>query len=247
MRRARGAPASFFESRRDHRARRKEGRGALVVLLLIVILAGISYTAFSGVRVYQQLDSGRRELAAAQAGLTAAGRTGDPARLAAVAGQLRRAEQDFEGAHTGASQDLALRILGRVDVAGRQIDATAHLAAIGADISRAGESAAAIAVEVAGLKQRYAGQTLTPDTLPGLLRQAEAIATNYGASAKAIGDQLGAAHSERAAVRTTGLLPPLRNAYAQVDTALADADTAFLRYQDVRRVLSDLLGVNLPG
>ena len=32
-----------------------------------------------------------------------------------------------------------------------------------------------------------------------------------------------------------------------IDRALAEADTAFLRFQDVRQVLSDFLGVRLPA
>lgn len=210
-------------------------------------MAALGYTAFSSVRVYQRLDSGRRELVAAQAGLAAAGRSGDDRTLAAVAGQLRQAELDFDDAQTRARRNPAFAILGRVEVAQKEIDATAHLAAIGADISRAGESAAAIAVQVARLKRQYAGQALTPENLPALVRQTEAVATNYAASARAIGDQLRAAHAERTAVRTTGLVAPLRNAYGQIDAALAEADTAFLRYQDVRLVLSDLLGVSLPS
>jgi hypothetical protein len=217
------------------------------VLLLLAVVAGIGYTAFSSLRVYQQLDAGRGELVAAQVGLAAAGRSGDDGTLAAVAGQLRQAELDFDDAQTRARQDPAFAILGRVDAAQKEIDAAAHLAAIGADISRAGESAAAIAVELARLKRQDAGQALTPENLPALLRQVEAVATNYAASARAIGDQLRAAHAERAAVRTTGLVPPLRSAYGQVDAALAAADTAFLRYQDVRQVLSDQLGVSLSG
>ena len=210
-------------------------------------MAALGYTAFSSVRVYQRLDSGRRELVAAQAGLAAAGRSGDDRALAAVAGQLRQAELDFDDAQTRTRRNPAFAILGRVEVAQKEIDATAYLAAIGADISRAGESAAAIAVQVARLKRQYAGQALTPENLPALVRQTEAVATNYAASARAIGDQLRAAHAERAAVRTTGLVAPLRDAYGQVDAALAEADTAFLRYQDVRLVLSDLLGVSLPS
>ncbi|HEY8736764.1 MAG TPA: hypothetical protein VIO62_06945 [Candidatus Dormibacteraeota bacterium] len=245
--RAPRAPAFFFGGGRSARDGLQHGRGALVVILLLAVVAAIGYTAFSSVQVYQQLDGGRRELVAAQAGLAAAGRSGDERTLATVVGQLRQAELDFDDAHIRALKDPALSIVGRVEVAGRQIDATAHLAAIGTDISRAGESAAAIAVEVARLRRQYAGQALTSDNLPALFQQAEAIATKYAASARAIGDQLRAAHAERAAVASTSLVPPLRNAYGQVDAALADADTAFLRYQDVRRVLSDLLGVSLPG
>jgi hypothetical protein len=40
---------------------------------------------------------------------------------------------------------------------------------------------------------------------------------------------------------------PLKDAYDAVDRALAEADTSFRRYQDVRQVLSDFLGVQLPA
>ena len=118
---------------------------------------------------------------------------------------------------------------------------------MGADMSRAGEAAAEVAIQVAGLKQKYAGRALTPDDLQTLLQQAQGIATDYSASTKAIGQQLRAAHSERAQVKTTDLVGPLRDAYDEVDKALAEDDTAFLRYQDVRQVLSDFLGVRLPN
>ena len=85
------------------------------------------------------------------------------------------------------------------------------------------------------------------DDLQTLLQRAQGIATDYSASTKAIGQQLRAAHSERAKVKTTDLVGPLRDAYDEVDKALAEADTAFLRYQDVRQVLSDFLGVRLPN
>jgi len=56
-----------------------------------------------------------------------------------------------------------------------------------------------------------------------------------------------AAHSERAQVNTSQLLGPLKDAYDAVDRALAEAETSFRRYQDVRQVLSDFLGVQLPA
>src|ERR1700737_3755126 len=130
-----------------------------------------------------------------------------------------------------------------VPAAGRNLDATAHLAAIGADMSRAGQAAAAVAIQVARLKQQYAGRTLTPEDLQVVLQQAQGIARAYSASAQAIGQQLRAAHAERAQVNTTGLAGPLRDAFDAVDRALAEADTAFLRFQDVRQVLSNFWGV----
>jgi hypothetical protein len=111
----------------------------------------------------------------------------------------------------------------------------------------AGEGAAAVAIQLAGVKQKYAGRALTPDDLQIALQQAQTIARDNSASTRAIGRQLRAAHAERAQVTTTDLVAPLREAYAEVDRMLAEADTAFLRYQDVRQVLSDFLGVRLPG
>lgn len=214
-------------------------------MVLVAILAGVAYTAISSLTLYQQLDRGRRELAGGQAVLASTGQA-DSRSLPSVSGQLRQATQDFEAAHRHAQQDPALALLSGIAPADRQVQATAHLAAIGADISRAAQSAATIAVQGDQLRQQYAGKALTPEDLPGILKQTEAIVTSYGASAKAISDQLRAAHTERAGVDTTGLLRPLLDAYDQVDAALAAADKAFLRYQDVRRLLSDLLGLSPP-
>jgi hypothetical protein len=186
-------------------------------------------------------------LVAAQASMSADARSADPASVQAAAAQLKQAERDFNEAGQRSRNDPALRLLGGVSPAGRQLDAIVHLAAIGADMSRAGESAAAVAIQVAGLKQKYAGRALTPDDLQVLLQQAQTIARDYSASTRAIGVQLRTAHTERAQVRSTDLVSPLRNAYDEVDRALAEADTAFLRYQDVSQVLSDFLGIRLPA
>src|ERR1700682_1807460 len=123
----------------------------------------------------------------------------------------------------------------------RTRDAASHLRAMGADMSGAGGAAAAVAIQVVGLKQQYAGRALTPDDLQVILQQAQGIAKDYSASTQAIGQQLRAAVAERAQVTTTDLVGPLKDAYDAVDRALAEADTAFLRFQDVRQVLSDFL------
>jgi cell division protein FtsB len=222
------------------------GRGRLTAIILIALLLAIGYTAYAGNRVYQSLDTGRQELVAAQASMNTAGRSGDAAQLQDAAARLKRAEHDFADAEHRARADLSLRLLGSVPLTGRQIDGSAHLAAIGADLSRAGEGAAAVAVQVAALKQQYAGRRLTADDLESLLQQAQTISRTYSGSIQAIGQQLKAARTERAQVTTTGLLPPLQQAYDEVDRALMAADTAFVRYQDVRQVLSDFLGVRLP-
>jgi hypothetical protein len=227
--------------------RADRGRGAVIALVVLALLAMVAYTGYAGTSVYQHLDGGRQELAAAQAGMKAATQSGDAGQLRASAAHLRQAEGDFSEAGRQARNDPALRVVGGVPGVGRNVDAATHLAAIGADMSRAGEAAAAVAIQVASLKQQYAGRTLTPDDLQVVLQQAQGIAKDYSASTRAIGQQLRAAHAERAQVTTTDLLGPLKDAYDAVDAALAQADTAFLRFQDVRQVLSDLLGVRLPA
>ena len=223
------------------------GRGAVVAIVVLALLTLVAYTGYAGTTVYQQLDSGRQELVAAQAAMTAAKQSVDPAELRASAVHLRQAERDFSDAGRRAHDDPALRAVGGLPGAGRNLDAVTHLAAIGADMSRAGEAATAVAIQVAGLKQDYAGRALTPDDLPVVLQQAQGIAKDYSASTQAIGQQLRAAHAERAEVTTTDLVGPLKDAYDAVDAALTQADVAFLRFQDVRQVLSDFLGIRLPA
>lgn len=219
----------------------------LIFLVVIALLAGAGYTAYAGNNVYQRLDSGKQELVAAQASMKLAGRSGDVAALRSTDAELKQAEQDFTDAGDRARHDPALRVAGGLPGAGGQVDASAHLAAIGADLSRAGEAAVVVAIQVAALNRQYAGRPLTADDLQALLQQAQNIATTYKGSIATIGEQLKAAHAERAQVTTTDLLPQLQHAYEEVDRALSDADVAFLRYQDVRGVLSDFLGVRLPG
>jgi hypothetical protein len=226
--------------------RAEPGRGVLAGIIVIALLAAVGYTAYAGISVYQRLESGHHSLAAAQAQMSAASHSGDRARLQAASQDLKSAEGDFDQAYRRTQSDPALRITAALPLVGRQLDAGRHLAAIGADLSRAGESAATVAVQLATLKQKYAARRLTPADLEAALKDAEQVAATYGASTQAIGDQLNAAHAERALVTTTDLMPPLHDAYDQVDRALAEADTAFLRYQDVRQVLSDFLGVRLP-
>jgi len=226
--------------------RTRRGCSAVIALVLLLVVA-VGYAGYAGTTVYQQLDSGRQELAAAQAGMTAAAQSADPAQFRAAAAQLRLAELDFSDARQRSIHDPALRLVGGIPAAGRNLDAIAHLAAIGAGMSRAGEAAAVVAIQAADLKQQYAGRALTPDDLQVVLQQAQGIARDYSASTQAIGQQLRAAHAERVQVTTTDLVGPLRDAYDAVDQALAEADTAFLRFQDVREVLSDFLGVRLPA
>ena|GEM_PF-2072276 len=221
------------------------GSARLFLFVLIAALGCIAYGGYSVLAFYQRLDSGRQELVAASARLTSTGQAPPQSPQQAAAG-LRRAEIDFEEARTRARQDPAFRVVTGIPAGATQVDASSRLGAIGADVSRAGESAAAIASELEGLRRQYSGKALAPADLPTALQQAETIATHYAASASSISEQLRAAHAERAAVRTDELLPPLRDAYAQVDTLLAQADSAFSRYQDVRSVISQMLGVAIP-
>jgi len=226
---------------------KRRGRGAIIAIVALALVALVAYTGYAGTTVYQQLESGRQELVAAQAGMRAAKLSIDPTQLQASAAHLRLAERDFSEAGRRARNDPALRVVAGLPAAGRNLDAVTHLAAIGADMSRAGEAATAVAIQVAGLKQQYAGRALTPDDLQVLLQRVQAIAKDYSASTQAIGQQLHDAHAKRAEVTTADLVGPLKDAYDAVDTALAQADTAFLRFQDVRQVLSDFLGVRLPA
>lgn len=224
---------------------RRLGLVAAIVILALLVVGG--YTASAGAAVYRDLDGGRQALVAAQASMTAAARTGDAAELQSAAAQLKVAEQHFNDARQRSATDPGLRLASGIPGAGRQLEASTHLAAIGADMSRAGEGAAAVAIQVAGLKQKYAGRPLTTDDLQAALQEAQAIARTYSVSIQAIGQELHAAHAERAQVDPGQLLGPLRDAYDAVDRALAEADTSFRRYQDVRQVLSDFLGVQLPA
>lgn len=220
---------------------------AAIIAILLALVAAVGYTGYAGTTIYRQLDSGRQELVGAQSSMNAAAQSADPTLLRAAAAQLKQAERDFSDAGGRSRDDPALRLAGGIPLAGHNLDAVSHLAAIGADMSRAGEAAVAVAIAAAGLKQQYAGRTLTQDDLQTLLQQAQGIARDYSASTQAIGAQLQAAHAERAQVTTTKLMGPLRSAYDEVDQALTAADTAFLRYQDVKQVLSDYLGIRLPG
>jgi hypothetical protein len=219
----------------------------LLLLAAVALIGGAGYTAYAGGSVYRSLDSGRQELVAAQLTIKNAGPSADVSQFESAVDQLKRAERDFDDAKARARDDPALRLAGGVPAAGREVDASAHLAAIGADLSRGGQAAAVVGIQVATLKQKYSGRAPTPDDLQAILQQAQTIASTYKGSIQAIGQELRAAHGERAQVTTTDLVAPMRDAYAAVDQALAEADSAFARYQDVRQVLSDFLGVPLPG
>jgi hypothetical protein len=223
------------------------GRAIVVVLVLLGIIGVVTYTGYAGFTVYRDLDRGGQELASVMAGLSAADRTPDASQLDSAARQLRQAEADFAAGHERLTNDPALRVAASFGPAGEQIDAGAHLAAIGVDLSRAGESADVIAIRVATLEKQYEGRTLTTGDLEAAAQQAMAVASNAQPAIEAIGQQLQAAKAERAKVMTSGLVGPLRTAYVEVDQALAAADAAFASYEDVRGRLSTFLGVPLPA
>lgn len=208
-------------------------------------MAAAAYTAYSANATYQAFERGRADLLGAQGTIGSATNSTDTTTLAGATAHLQDAEHAFAQAQRRAEQDPALRFFSALPGSGPQVQATARLGAIGADLSRAGESAAAIAQRLATLKQRYQGP-ITAEQLPALLQQAQAIAVGYQETIDQIGVQLRAAHAERAQVTTTDLVQPLQHAYDEVDQALDRADTAFVRYQDVKQVLADFLGVTLP-
>ncbi len=229
------------------RRRPAAGRLGLIAVLLVALLAVAGYTAYAGGSLYVHLHGGGDGLVSAQAKLTTGLQSGEAGTIRSAQSDLDEAARDFAAAYSGAQDDPAFRLLGRLPATGDQVGATRHLAAIGEDLTHAGQAVAQIGLAIVNLRQAYAGQTLTPDDLQGMLQKAEAIARQYSASAHSIGDDLRAAHLERSQVVTTNLVPPLRSAYDRVDEALSRADQAFLRFQDVRQVLSQFLGVSIPG
>jgi hypothetical protein len=239
------SPATGRARKRRSSARAGAGSARPFLFVLIAILACVAYGGYSLFAFYRTLDSGRQELLTAQARLSSTGQGSPQSPEQALAG-LRRSERDFNDARQRAREDPAFRALAAIPAGARQVDASASLAAVGADLSRAGESAGLIAVELDVLRRQYAGRSLTPAELPAALQEAQSTATRYAASAKTVAEQLKAAHSERAAVHTDGLLPPLSDAYLELDGLLAEADRALLRYQDVPALLSEMLGAALP-
>ncbi len=218
----------------------------LIGVLLLAVLAAAGYTAYAGVRVYQDLGSGRDHLIAGQADLAAAVKTGDLATLRTAATELEAADADFQRGSVRLRTDPALMAGARVSAGREQVAAVIHLAAIGDDMAQAGSAAEQVAEGVFTLRQSYAGRTLTPTDLAALAHDADALAQRYAAAAVTIGQQLLLAHHERAQVITAALVPPLRAAYDQVDMALAAADEAFRQFQDPKGLLSQFLGLTLP-
>jgi hypothetical protein len=217
----------------------------LIAVLLLAVVAAAGYTGYAGVRVYQDLGSGRDHLIAGQAALAAAAKSGDLATLRTAAAELQAADGDFQRGSVRLRTDPALLAGARVSASQAQLAAIVHLAAIGDDIAQAGSAAEQIAEGVVTLRQAYAGRTLTPRDLAALAHDADGLAQRYAAAAATIDLQLGAAHRERGLVTTTALVPPLRAAYDQVDEALTAADAAFAQFQDPKRILSQFFGLTL--
>src|SRR5260370_34935594 len=97
--------------------------GSGVIAIVLALVAAVGYTGYAGTTIYRQLDSGRQELVAAQASISAAAQSGDPAQLRAAAAQLRQAESDFSDAAGRSRDDPALRLAGSFPSAGRQLNA----------------------------------------------------------------------------------------------------------------------------
>jgi hypothetical protein len=186
-------------------------------------------------------------LVSAQAKLSSGLRSGTAGSIRSAQSDLTDAGHDFSAAYGSARNDPALRLLDGLPATGYQVEASRHLAAIGEDLTRAGQAVAQISLEIVNLKQAYGGRRITPDDLQALVQKAEELFRLYQASARLIGDDLRAAHQERSQVATTNLVLPLKSAYDRVDDALSRADQAFARFQDVPQLLTQLLGVSIPG
>ena len=238
-----GARSFRFVGSRD-KAERRRGGAALGLLVLLAVLGGAGYTAYSADRLDQDFQQGRSELQAAQAALDT--RDASAALLQDAAGDLKQAALDFSNAEQRADTDPALRLFSVLPGTGQQVQAVAHLGAIGVDLSQAGEAAALVGLQVVDLKQQYAGP-LTAEGLAAVLQRAQSLAAKYQGSIEQIGRSLRAAHAERGQVSTTNLLPPLRHGYDQVDQALDQADTAFLRYQDPSQLIAAFFGASVSG
>ncbi len=217
----------------------------LIAVLLLAVVAAAAYTVYAGVRVYQDLGSGRDHLIAGQANLATAVKTGDLATLRTAAAELEAADADFQHGAVRLRTDPVLQVGARAPASQEQVAAVIHLAAIGDDMAQAGSAADQIAEGVVSLQQAYAGRALTPTDLAALAHAADALAQRYAAAAALIEQQLRLAHQERALVATTALVPPLRSAYNQVDVALAAADAAFEQFQDPKGMLSQFFGITL--
>src|SRR4029077_694684 len=100
--------------------------GLIAAIVIVALLLGGGYTAVAGASVYQDLDGGRQALVGAQASMAAAARTGDPAELRGAAAPLKLAERHFDDARARSSADPALRLMGGVPGAGRQLAASTH-------------------------------------------------------------------------------------------------------------------------
>jgi len=82
-----------------------------LLLVVLALIVAVGYTVIAGTAVYQQLDSGRQELVAAQSTLAAASRASDRGKLTAAATQLKRAQDDFTGAQDRVRHDVALQAM----------------------------------------------------------------------------------------------------------------------------------------
>src|SRR3989442_15476958 len=85
----------------------RHGRGVVIAIVVLALLAALAYTGYAGTAVYQQLDSGRTELAAAQAGMKTATQSRDAGQLRLAAAPLRQAGAGLTQAGPPAPHDPA--------------------------------------------------------------------------------------------------------------------------------------------
>ena len=217
------------------------------MLLLLALVAAIGYLAWISSTVANDMRRGESRLVGAQQDLDEAVRQNNPLAAQRASTALAESRDDFTSARAKTQNDPGLRLLAALPAASSQVDATGRLAAIGTDLSRAGESAAGITSDVLRLKQAYAGKALTLQEVPALRAQVDALVARSQSASQSIAASLRAAHAERAQVKTTDLIPPLHSAYDQVDAALARADEAYVRYGNVRLMVSQALGIAISG
>jgi hypothetical protein len=156
---------------------------------------------------------------------------------------MQAAQEAFQKALGHTRQDPAFRIAARLPYLDDQVNATRKLASIGLHLSSAGDAVVPIGIALLDFKRTYGQGSVTADKLQAALASAQALTAHYQSSSQRVAAELKAAHQDRASVNTDRLLPPLKSAYDQVDSALIQADDELSRYQDVNQLLRQLLGL----
>jgi hypothetical protein len=223
--------------------RQKAGRGCLGLVLIVALLVILGYSAFSAFTVWSDLQSGRSQLKSGQVSLDDGIAGSDPRRLRSAGQDLDRARDSFREALAHSRDDVSFRAGARLPYLDEQVNATRKLASIGAHLSAAGQAVVPIGIGLADFKRTYGQGSLTPDKLEAALGSAQSLTSRYQSASHQVAAELRAAHDDRASVNTDRLAPPLKSAYDQVDSALAQADKDLSRFQDVNQLLRQLLGL----